>query len=58
MSTESTNEGIWIGGGATVNAGAMAAGPMAVAQGNYPCGWAAGRAAAVDLSMRITADIF
>ena len=35
MSPDSTNEGIWIGGEATVNAGALAAGPMAVAQGNY-----------------------
>lgn len=35
MSSDSTNEGIWIAGEATVNAGAMAAGPMAVAQGNY-----------------------
>jgi hypothetical protein len=35
MPSGNTNEGIWIGGEATVNAGAMAAGPMATAQGNY-----------------------
>jgi hypothetical protein len=35
VSSGSTNDGIWIGGQATVNAGAMAAGPNATAQGSY-----------------------
>jgi hypothetical protein len=35
VSSDSTNNGIWIGGQASVNAGAMAAGSNATAQGSF-----------------------